>query len=386
MDLSLPSLFGAGVLTLATPCVLPMVPVYLAMLAGAGVAGAQRPSRWKLAGATALFVLGFVLVFTLLGLGASSMGSWLQGHRAWLLVVGGILIALFGLRFLGVLRIPLLERTLQASGPTRIRGGLHAFAFGAVFAIGWTPCVGPILGSVLTYTAATTSDPLVGALYLFTYGLGVGIPMLIAGLAADRVLPRLKRLHSWLPRLEKGTGALMVAVGILLVVPSLVGGSLHAAPASPTLANAIGDHGIAVDPPLGAAAGVPRLVEFYTARCPVCERMKPRIETLRADCAGRKLEIITVNVSEPGNRDVAAAWQVSGVPAFVLLREDGSVAERFVGEQGIGTLRAATGTLIGTACGDQPLQKLETTPVGPSCSTQPSSEVSPSEAPPSCGM
>lgn len=385
MDLSLVSLFGAGVLTLATPCVLPMVPVYLAMLAGAGVADARRPSRWRLAGSTALFVLGFVVVFTLLGLGASSIGSWLQGRRDWLLVAGGILIALFGLRFLGVLRIPLLERTVQASGPAHIRSGLHAFAFGAVFAIGWTPCVGPILGSVLTYTAATTSDPLVGALYLFVYAMGVGVPMLAAGLAADRVLPRLKRLHAWLPRLEKGTGALMVAIGILLSVPTLVRGTLRTAPA-PTLARAVGDHGTVIEPPLGAAAGVPRLVEFYSARCPVCERMKSRIETLRTDCAGRKLEIITLNVSEPRNREAASSWQVSGVPSFVLLREDGSVAERFVGEQALGTLRDATGTLLGTACGDQPHQKLKTTPVGPSCSARPLSQALPADEPPSCGM
>lgn len=195
----------------------------------------------------------------------------------------------------------------------------------------------------------------------------------------------LTRLLTLARLLEKGTGALMVAIGILLSVPTLVRGTLRTAPA-PTLARAVGDHGTVIEPPLGAAAGVPRLVEFYSARCPVCERMKSRIETLRTDCAGRKLEIITLNVSEPRNREAASSWQVSGVPSFVLLREDGSVAERFVGEQALGTLRDATGTLLGTACGDQPHQKLKTTPVGPSCSARPLSQALPADEPPSCGM
>ncbi len=385
MDLSLPSLFAAGLLTLATPCVLPMVPVYLAMLAGAGIERTRSRSRWRLIASTSLFVAGFVLVFTLLGLGASGIGSWLQAHRPWLLLAGGVLIALFGLRFLGVLRIPMLERTLQASGPSRIGSGLHAFAFGAVFAIGWTPCVGPILGSVLTYTAATTSDPLVGALYLFVYGLGIGVPMLVAGLAADRILPRLRRLNAYLPRLEKVTGAIMVAVGLLLVVPSIASGKLgNDKPRA--LAQAVADGVTDVSPSLGAATEAPRLVEFYASRCPVCDRMKPRIERLRSACRERPIEILTVNVSDPQNREAARAWEVSGVPAIVLLKEDGTVAGRLIGEQSDDTLRAASANLLGAACDGVPVKKLESAPMGPSCSTEPHTVGAPTVAPPTCGM
>lgn len=385
MDLSLPSLFGAGLLTLATPCVLPMVPVYLAMLAGAGIEGTRSRGRWRLVASTALFVAGFVLVFTLLGLGASGIGSWLQAHRPWLLLAGGVLIALFGLRFLGVLSLPMLERTLQASGPSHIGSGLHAFAFGAVFAIGWTPCVGPILGSVLTYTAATTSDPLVGALYLFVYGLGIGVPMLVAGLAADRILPRLRRLNAYLPRIEKVTGAIMVAVGLLLVVPSIASGKLGADKPQ-DLAQVVADGVTDVSPSLGAATEAPRLVEFYASRCPVCDRMKPRIERLRSACRERPVEILTVNVSDPENREAARAWEVSGVPAIVLLKEDGTVVGRLIGEQFDDTLRAASAALLGAACDGVPVRKLESAPMGPSCSTEPHTVEAPTAAPPTCGM
>ena len=152
MGVDLAAVFGIGVLTLATPCVLPLIPIYLGMLLGSSVEAAREPGgRARLVTATAAFG---ALVFTLLGLGASAVGSFLQEHRAWLTILGGGLIILFGLKFLRVLRLPWLDRQMQLPELKTGRRLLDAALFGVVFALGWTPCVGPILGSVLTYTAS----------------------------------------------------------------------------------------------------------------------------------------------------------------------------------------------------------------------------------------
>ncbi len=384
MELGILTVFVAGLLTLATPCILPMLPIYFTLLLGEGVdaaregadaslpqresargGGRQGPAptsrRRRLVLATALFVAGLSSVFMLLGMAASSIGGLLQAHRAWLLVAGGAVILALGLRGVGLIRIAWLDRTLQ---PRTLKTGsrlANAFLFGVVFSLGWTPCVGPVLGSVLTFTAATTDSPATGALYLLVYSLGVGLPLLVVSWAAERFVPRLRRVYRHLPKLERATGALMVVVGIAVAAPGVTDlWSRTAQTHSPSSAPA----------DLMQPAGKPRLIEFYTQRCPVCSRMKPLVEQLRLDCVGHDIEVVAVDISQPANAHLAQQYAVHAVPAFMLLDENGEQAGQLYGAQDLGELRAAAAGLIATSCaGEGKRQDLKPHDDKPACST-----------------
>ena len=350
MNVDLLTVFGIGLLTLATPCVLPLVPIYLGMLLGSSVDAAREPgARARLVTATVAFAAGFALVFTLLGLGASAVGGFLQDHRFVLTVVGGGVIVLFGLKFLGVLRLPWADRELRLP---RLRTGarlLDAALFGVVFALAWTPCVGPVLGSVLTLTATRAADPLTGALYLATYSLGVALPLLVLSAFADRLLPLLSKANRRLPAIERATGALLVLLGGGLIVSSigLPGGADHSDDGP--LAHDGASLGVVV-PPIGAPSGRPRIVEVYEQDCSACEQARSRVEGLRSDCAGRQIDILALDASDRRNREVARQLRVSMVPTFVLLDAAGGEVGRLVGAPELDELRRAAATLLAARC------------------------------------
>ena len=370
MELGVLTVFLAGLLTLATPCILPMLPIYFTLLLGEGVDAAREGEdesaprssrRLRLVLATALFVAGLSSVFTLLGMAASSIGGLLQAHRAWLLVAGGAVIVVLGLRGVGLIRIAWLDRTLQ---PKALQTGsrlANAFLFGVVFSLGWTPCVGPVLGSVLTFTAATTDSPAIGALYLLVYSLGVGLPLLVVSWGAERLVPRLRKVYRYLPKLERATGGLMVVVGIAVAAPGAVdlwSGTANTDGAAPVA--------LALSQP----AKKPRLIEFYAQRCPVCARMKPVVEQLRLDCVGHHIEVIGVDISQPANTKLAQKYAVHAVPAFVLLDEHGQQTGQLYGARDLGELRAAAAGLIATSCAGEGAREDQTTDEDqPACST-----------------
>lgn len=373
MELGLLSVFAAGLLTLVTPCVLPMLPVYFTLLLGTGVDATRTPEgRRRLVTAATLFVAGFSSVFTLLGMVASGLGRILDGNRTALLVGGGLLIAVFGLKYLGVLRIGFLDRTVQMSPVKRAAGGVHAFFFGVVFALGWTPCVGPILGSVLTYTASTTSSPALGALYLLTYSLGVGLPLIGLSLAAETLLPRVRRLGRYLPIIERATGAAMVALGLWLALPALIA---PATAADHDHSGFVSDQG-PVTPPLGAPSPLPRLVELYAHDCPVCERMKPRLAQLRSDCMGRRIEILELNVSDAHNAELVASLGIRAVPVVLLYDEHGQRREVLFGERGVDELRSAAAGLLADTCAGEVERADLAAKQSPACGVAPAAATS----------
>jgi cytochrome c-type biogenesis protein len=181
MSFDLPALFAAGLLTFLSPCVLPLVPLYLGFLAGASVAEVRRGSRARRLVVTAIaFSLGLGAVFVALGLAATAAGRYLGEHREALLRVSGVAIALFGVHQMGLLRLPFIQGERRPF-LARLGGGgslASAFAFGAAFALGWTPCVGPVLGTALTYAASASASPARGALLLATYAAGLATPLI----------------------------------------------------------------------------------------------------------------------------------------------------------------------------------------------------------------
>jgi cytochrome c-type biogenesis protein len=369
LSFDLLTVFGAGLLTFVTPCVLPLIPIYLAALVGGDVRDLGAKSRGRLVSRAALFALGFVAVFTAMGVGASSIGGFFADHRAGLQLLGAGLVLGFALKFLGVIQIPWLDQTARADeNKLRTRfGGINAAVMGVVFAAGWSPCVGPVLGSVLTYTASNAASPALGGLYLSVYGLGFALPLLLIAAFADAGLRALGRIKPHLPRIEKATGALLLLVAGLLVHDAATGWDdatkpivADAAAAETLPANTAPEQAALLDaadpvppPPASAAPAsqpLPLMVELYAEECPICQRMKPLVDGLIRQCDQKKVRVRTVDVSKPENRHFIRQYRVVGVPTFLFLDDRGQEVARLVGEQTEGTLMQALAALRGEEC------------------------------------
>jgi len=217
--LSLPLVFAAGLVSFISPCVLPLVPGYLSTVSGVSLEQMARRERGigrPVATASALFFVGFLAVFVALGASASVIGELLTRHRLLLDRVSGVLIVVFGLSLLGVgwsgaMGASWVERTQRAA---RRRGG--PVALGVAFAFCWTPCVGPILATILTVAGASASLP-TGVLLLAVYGLGLAVPFVAVGFGFTRALGAFKRLQRHYRAIERVGGVLLVAMGALLL-------------------------------------------------------------------------------------------------------------------------------------------------------------------------
>lgn len=212
--------FAAGVATFASPCMLPLVPGYLAMLGAAPTAAsdaADRRAALSGAGRNALlFIGGFTLVFTLLGFGSGFLGGALVRHRSTIETVGGILVIAFGVLLLVSDRLPMALQNRQGARLVRPSGSaLSAFGFGVVFAAAWSPCIGPTLGAILT-VAASGSNPVSGAILLAVFSLGIGLPFAALGLGLNGST----RVVGWLRRHQRGvrvgSAVMLIAFGVLL--------------------------------------------------------------------------------------------------------------------------------------------------------------------------
>jgi cytochrome c-type biogenesis protein len=213
--------FLAGLLSFFSPCVLPLTPIYVAQLVGPSVWRTERtgdhssrPRRATLLHAAA-FVGGFSLVFIALGATASALGAFLAGHAELLRQIAGVVLIVFGLYVAGILRIPSLDRERRFSLRFGQASYPASFAVGIAFGLGWTPCVGPILAGILLI-AAQAATLQYGVLLLAVYSLGLGIPFLALGLGFETIAPRLKRLAPYLPLIERGTGVLLILLGVVI--------------------------------------------------------------------------------------------------------------------------------------------------------------------------
>ena len=217
-----PVAFLAGVLSFLSPCVLPLVPSYLSFVTGMSLEDMQEGfDRRRVLTHAALFVSGFTLIFVLLGAGATLVGSFLLYNSDWIARIGGVIIILFGLHLMGVFQLlPLLKekRMHLANKPA---GYVGTVAVGVAFGAGWTPCIGPVLGAIMTM-AASQEHLATGMLLLFVYSMGLAIPFLLAALALERFLRAFTRARRFLPLIQKAAGLLLVLLGILLVTGSFV--------------------------------------------------------------------------------------------------------------------------------------------------------------------
>lgn len=207
------ALFGAGVASFLAPCVVPLVPAYLGIVVGETAEDADASSAVP---ATLLFVLGFTAVFASLGVAVGALGSSFDDVQVWVQRVGGVVMIIMGLALLGVLRGPLArQRQLLTTLPSG-GGRARPFVVGVAFGAGWSPCIGPLLGAALV-VAADSGDPLRGAALLTAYGLGIGVPFMVASLAIASwpgITQRLQRISG---PLETLAGCILVVLGVLLL-------------------------------------------------------------------------------------------------------------------------------------------------------------------------
>jgi cytochrome c-type biogenesis protein len=214
-SISVPLVFFAGLLSFLSPCVLPLVPIYLGYLSGSSISGETSANRWHVL-SHALFFVGFALIFVILfGLPTTILGSALQQYRDWITRVGGVILVLFGLHTMGIITIPILNVTRRVDVGTGVKQGYARSALlGVTFAAGWTPCIGPLLGTAMTLAFAEPSRALI---FIFIYALGLAIPFMVTAALLARATGWLKRLNRHKRAVEIVSGLLMVGVGVLLI-------------------------------------------------------------------------------------------------------------------------------------------------------------------------
>jgi len=210
--------FAAGLLSFLSPCVLPLIPSYVGYLTGMSVEEVER-RRGTAVLHGLWFVAGFSLVFVLLGAAASAVGNLLRDYQVWLGRVGGVLLILFGVYLLGILRPAFLMRERRIELARKPLGYFGSGVVGFTFGAAWTPCIGPILGGILTL-AATQAGLGRGVALLAVYALGLGVPFLLTALALDRFLVWFQRFRPYIVWVDRIAGAMLIVLGILLVTDS----------------------------------------------------------------------------------------------------------------------------------------------------------------------
>ena len=220
VQVSFPLAFLAGVVSFLSPCILPVVPSYLAFVSGLTLEelheGSTREVRRSALLNSTLFMVGFAAVFMTLGLVATAAGARIAAALPWINRIGGALMIALGLLLLGVLRVPALARDLRPKLTSRPTGAVGSVAVGIAFGAGWTPCIGPVLGSVLLYASLETTM-LHGTLLLATYALGLGIPFVAAAAGLSWFMAASQRVRQWLPALQGLAGTVLVVIGFMMV-------------------------------------------------------------------------------------------------------------------------------------------------------------------------
>lgn len=221
MKISIWTSFVGGLLTFFSPCVLPLMPVYVGLVTGLSAEELKKKRTLSELAAVSikllLFILGFSIVFVSLGATGAAVGQFLIRYKYLLVKAAGLFMAVFGLYLLGIIKLSFLESTKRINVNPDRRGGLiSALLLGMVFGFAWSPCSGPILGSIVLL-ASTTANVAKGAFYLLVYSLGIGLPLFLSGLLFSYFLSFLTRYKKIFSIIDKLAGALILIVGVLFL-------------------------------------------------------------------------------------------------------------------------------------------------------------------------
>ncbi len=401
MNLAGGTIFLAGLLTFASPCVLPLIPIYLSVLLGGSIedldsmqASAKTRGRWKLLLNGVAFVAGFTLVFVLLGMSASALGRFMVRYRLLFQQIGGLLVFMFGLKFLGWLHVDAFnrERRFNMAPAKKGLGVFGAMVMGFTFAFGWTPCIGPVLGAILTFTATTTDSVYGGAWFLFLYAMGLGLPLLLLAVVAQPGIRLLNRVKRHIPKLERATGLVLVVMAILMVTdstslltfdgfastdklsqetvhrlgtkpsrtaltrpPRRAGAAVEGGSCDEDLGCELGDEEVfdpsAMEEDFSLPQG-PAVIDFYKPDCPACLKIVPILNSLETTCSNKGMDVYRLDVTLPENRTFASALGVVGTPTLLFVDIDGIEVSRIIGAADYDTIQGALDVIMGTECRD----------------------------------
>jgi cytochrome c-type biogenesis protein len=213
--------FSAGLLSFASPCVLPLVPSYITYITGVSFkeltdVEARSKLRWATISHSFCFIIGFSLVFVLMGASATYLGQLLVQYQYWIMKGGGVLVILLGIHFTGIINIPFLHIEKRFEMRKRPLGYVGSFVVGVVFAAGWTPCIGPILSTILIY-ASTSKSVVTGILLLTYYSVGLGIPFFLCSLAFNSFLSAFDKIRRYMRIINIVSGLFLIGIGILFL-------------------------------------------------------------------------------------------------------------------------------------------------------------------------
>lgn len=224
VEVSLLTAFIAGIFSISSPCVLPLIPIYLAHIAGVSTGERGSHVRAVVLRNALAYVIGFSLVFVALGAAVGSAGAFtgsldfIEQNRLWMVRAGGVLLVLFGLYQLGWISVPFMDRTRRLDVSSGDPGTVtSSFLIGVTFGAGWSPCLGPILGAILTMAAGQGSIER-ATLLLTVYSLGLGVPFLLAALAFGSAPTIIRRINSRLGLITTISGAVMIGVGVIMLL------------------------------------------------------------------------------------------------------------------------------------------------------------------------
>jgi cytochrome c-type biogenesis protein len=220
-EISVVIAFSAGLLSFISPCVLPLIPSYITYITGVSFkelsdAGARAKLRWATTSHSLLFIAGFSTVFILMGASASYLGQLLTQYQYWLMKGGGVLIIILGIHFTGIINLPFLQMEKRLELRKKPLGYVGSFLVGIVFAAGWTPCVGPILSTILVY-ASTSQSFTTGVLLLMVYSMGLGVPFFLSSLAFNSFLSTFEKIKRYMRLVTLVSGLFLIGIGILLL-------------------------------------------------------------------------------------------------------------------------------------------------------------------------
>ena len=216
--------FSAGLLSFISPCVLPLVPSYITYITGISfkeLTDAEGKTKVKVATLfhSLLFIIGFSTIFVLMGASASYLGQLMVRYQYWIMKAGGVLIIILGIHFIGIINIPFLQMEKRFEMRKKPLGYIGSFLVGVIFAAGWTPCIGPILSTILIY-ASTSKSYTTGVLLLTVYSMGLGVPFLLSSLAFNSFLSAFERIKRYMRVITMVSGFFLIGIGILFLTDS----------------------------------------------------------------------------------------------------------------------------------------------------------------------